>query len=545
MQFCCLKPALIFSLAALGAHVMAQDSVGLSVKRQADQQRLETLRERTQQGPYNLGGAQSAAVSQPDFQDMTCLDARQVQIVGSTLIPAPLLNHWVATMPKYDGCITVGSANLLLYRLSTWYLEQGYVTSQPISFRVDDQGTLVILVVEGAIEKIETTDPRISPSGLFQPPVDQQHRVLNLRDVEQAVDQINRLDTRRVAVDIEPGQQPGTSVLRLRPQDALPRRDWSVRSSVDNHDAEQIQGTLSFSVDNLFGKNENLYVSHGRELSKSQQMYRTYSALFNVPNGYSTYSFSLYRSDSEVPIVDEQRAKTQRHSWTLQWRHVFHRSQQEIAAATLALTHDQSRQAVGDTVLQTSSWSNQHATVGLEYYRQQAAWRGHVRLALDQGLGLGSPVYETLPENNYVSAEIQAQLVVPFSSRWYLSTQLRTQYSPDYVPGFRQFWIGGTQLVPGFRHDAYAGNSGTIAQLQLNWQPANTGWPQRWGMMYTNGRIHGDEQSVARHLSSIGLQYQAEWRGFSGTVALMQPTSSSKGVISKGPDLTWSMSYQH
>ncbi len=89
-------------------------------------------------------------------------------------------------------------------------------------------------------------------------------KVLNLRDIEQGMEQINRLRTEPVQIEISPGDREGWSVVTLT---ALP--EWPVTGSVGidnsgqkNTGTGQLNGVLSFN--NPLGLADNWFVSGGR-----------------------------------------------------------------------------------------------------------------------------------------------------------------------------------------------------------------------------------------------------------------------------------------
>ncbi|MBI2732395.1 MAG: ShlB/FhaC/HecB family hemolysin secretion/activation protein [Aquabacterium sp.] len=543
-------PAVCGGLMSLAAHVGAQaaeEPVGLSVLRQSDSLRLEALRQRVQPKLGEAEGSATPSVAAPDTQDRRCLPAHSVRVAGASLIPDFDLTAWVDAVPVQGACIAVGDINGLLYKVSTWYLRQGYITSQPVSFAVNDEGVLVIRVLEGRIDKIVSTDPRISTKGLLNEP----DAVLNLRTIEQAASQINRLDSRAIAVDIEPSDKPGLSIVKLRPQSALPERDWSVQTSVDNYDARQLSGTVALSMDNLLGRNDNVYLAHTRELNQHDTVAHAYSALISLPDGFSTYSATLYQSHSTASTVDSSEVDSARTSLSLKWDRVLHRSQSVIAAVSVDVTHDEFAQQIGEVALQSSSWNVNHVVLGMTLQHQEAAWSGRLSLQLDHGLGgLGSAA---LPQANYNSTAVQGSIKLPLAARWSATWLGNAQYTPDYVPGFKQFWIGGPVQVPGFRHQAYAGNSGAITQWQLTWQAPGSGadgllgkpYTHQISLIQTSGWVFGDMQSDTRKLSSISLQYGAVWAGLTGVVSWARPLHNSEAGAARHDDWAFWLSHRY
>lgn len=546
-----LQAATLTGLAAFFlSHVHAQttgDANALSL-RQSDNLRLEALRQRTAPSLADaIPPSRTPDAPKVDTQDRTCLAAHAVRLVGADLIPSETQREWVDALSGQDGCLTVGQLNGVLYRVSSWYLERGYITSQPIGFSINDQGIAVVTVLQGRIDKLVASDPRISTRGLLS----DEQAVLNLRAIEQAATQINRLESRKVVFDVEPGEVPGTSDIRMRPDGALPARDWSVQGSVDNRDARQLLGTLAWSGDDLLGRNENIYLSATRELNRPEILNRSQAAAISVPGGFSTFGASLYTSQSRVPLTDVGlEARTDRQALSLRWDRVLRRSRSFIGSGSLELSQDQAKQRIDDVRLASASWSQAHLSAGLDLVYLTSAYSAALNLQLDRGLGGSSD--GLLPQGDYTASLMRATLVLPVMRRVTWVGVLRGQTTADYVPGFRQFWVGGTQLVPGFRRVSRAGNTGALAEMQLNVSlpglPDEMRVTKKFGhqlsLRHTQGWIAKDAQSADAHLSSVSLHYSVEWGAASMGLSWAHPLRGQP-VRPDGDDWTFLLGYRY
>lgn len=87
------------------------------------------------------------------------------------------------------------------------YIKGGYITSRAfVNPNPPEEGVLEILVIEGTVEKIIINDGKAKGQeftafpGLTGGP-------LNLRDIDQGLDQLNRLPSNNTVMQIEPGGQ--------------------------------------------------------------------------------------------------------------------------------------------------------------------------------------------------------------------------------------------------------------------------------------------------------------------------------------------------
>lgn len=100
--------------------------------------------------------------------------------------------------------------NRLVRDTTNAYLQRGYVTSQAWLQEQDiSTGELLINVSEGRVESItlEGESP-LAVSMAFPHMID---GVLNLRDIEQGMEQLNRLPSQQVSIDIQPSTHSGYS----------------------------------------------------------------------------------------------------------------------------------------------------------------------------------------------------------------------------------------------------------------------------------------------------------------------------------------------
>ncbi|ENB4530636.1 ShlB/FhaC/HecB family hemolysin secretion/activation protein, partial [Escherichia coli] len=180
-----------------------------------------------------------------------------------------------------------------------------------------------------------------------------------LRDIEQGMEQINRLRTEPVQIEISPGDREGWSVVTLT---ASP--EWPVTGSVGidnsgqkNTGTGQLNGVLSFN--NPLGLADNWFVSGGRssDFSVSHDA-RNFAAGVSLPYGYTlvdyTYSWSDYLS-----TIDNRgwrwRSTGDLQTHRLGLSHVLFRNGDMKTALTGGLQHRIIHNYLDDVLLQGSS----------------------------------------------------------------------------------------------------------------------------------------------------------------------------------------------
>ena len=152
-----------------------------------------------------------------------CRDVQKVNVEGASLLSSSIIDS--ITERYAMRCLGVNDIEMLLADLTNAYISAGYATVRAYLPQQDlSGGTLKILVVEGRVEKILIEDGgkgsvsigNVAPGVVGKP--------LNLRDFEQALDQINRLASNNATFDIQPGNETGDSIVVIGNQPARPYR---------------------------------------------------------------------------------------------------------------------------------------------------------------------------------------------------------------------------------------------------------------------------------------------------------------------------------
>jgi len=196
--------------------------------RQRQQQLLEQQNQRIeelQQLPEPQAPAEPVAA--PDAA--RCFPVKRIHLQGASLISADA--QAALFKPFMDQCLGVVQLNALLKSITDFYLERGYVTSRAYLPQQDlADGELEIRVVEGRLQGLDGGTVA-SPRELAMSFPGQTGTLLNLRDLEQLLDQLNRLPSLQAQVQIEPGSELGSSKVQLSGQRQKP---WRVSANRNN-----------------------------------------------------------------------------------------------------------------------------------------------------------------------------------------------------------------------------------------------------------------------------------------------------------------------
>ena len=175
-------------------------------------------------------------------------------------------------------------------------IDRGLVTTRVLTHQQDiSKGTLVLTLIPGRIRAIrlsEPVDPRANLGNAF--PM-QAGDLLNLRDIEQALENLKRVPTAEVDIQIEPSQavdaQMGDSDLLVTYRQPFPLRLSWIADDSGTKATGRKQGSVRVSFDNPLTLNDLFYVINTNSLGDGYSGPRGNHATtihYSVPFGYWT-----------------------------------------------------------------------------------------------------------------------------------------------------------------------------------------------------------------------------------------------------------------
>ena len=222
----------------------------------------------------------------------SCVKIGNVEVGGVKQLSGDDIDKIVA--PYRNSCIGVGQINTLLRDLTHLYLDNGYITARVYVPAQDIAGTkaLKLVAVEGQLSDIYLDGKPAPGSGMLATAFPgMKGEVANLRDIEQGLDQINRLSSNNAKTAMLPGKGDGTSILNV---ENTPGHPWHLSAGNSNLGQEQTgysKSSTSFGYDNLFDLNDQWSFSYDRTgpdypwHGDGQGRSNSYSANTSIPYG--------------------------------------------------------------------------------------------------------------------------------------------------------------------------------------------------------------------------------------------------------------------
>ena len=212
------------------------------------------------------------ALSRLPTGETPCFPIEAVELVLVSPAPLPLRSVLAALSgpegddPPQGKCLGARGAALLVERAQNALIEQGFITTRVFAGPQDlSTGRLALQVVPGRIGAIRqdgkgarATLANALPMG----PGD----LLNLRDVEQALENLRRVPTVQADIRLEPSAQPGHSDLVVRWEQDLPWRLLLTADDSADKASGRYQGSVTVSHDHALALNDLMYVTYSHDL---------------------------------------------------------------------------------------------------------------------------------------------------------------------------------------------------------------------------------------------------------------------------------------
>ncbi len=190
-----------------------------------------------------------------------CFQIKQTELKGADALP-----HWLPLQKIANGavghCLGAKGINLLMSTLQNRLVDHGYVTTRVLAPSQDlKSGILRLVIIPGVVRHVRLTPDSDDYIQLYSSFPAHEGSLLDLRDIEQGLENMQRLPGVQADMEIVPGEQPGESdILITRKQDKYWRLGFSLDDSGTRSTGRYLGG-ITFSLDNPFSLSDLLYVS--------------------------------------------------------------------------------------------------------------------------------------------------------------------------------------------------------------------------------------------------------------------------------------------
>ncbi|MDF0731841.1 ShlB/FhaC/HecB family hemolysin secretion/activation protein [Pseudomonas entomophila] len=491
---------------------------------QEQQRRLDELR--------NLPGRAGPESQAPAPEDSRCFTIRTIELKGADSLTGAERERLLA--PFIGQCLGVSQLNALLKAITDHYLDRGLVTSRAYLPQQDlSGGHLQVLVVEGRLEGLRPDDGSgLSARELAMAfPGDAGQR-LNLREIEQMVDQLNRLPSNKAQMELTPGEAVGGSLVLVRNQPQKPWRASLSRNNEGQRSTGEQQLNLGLEWDSPLGLADQLVVRGGHDVvSDHTQGSKNGVLYYNLPWGWWNFSYSYSESEYRAQAQGngfsfKQTGDSQNHQ--LRAERVVHRDATSKTSLNAGIAHLRTNNYIEDSRLEASSNRLSEAQFGFNHGRRLGNAFVNLDLGIQEGIGAfdaqgnghprpGEPVARY---RKYSATLSYVQGFQVLGENLSFSSLATGQRSEDVLFSPQRISLGGEASVRGFKDQSLSGDSGAYWRNDLRWTR-----PVTWaalrpavaeygvGLGYDLGVIRNDRYNGDRHGRASSHAFELFARG--------------------------------
>lgn len=315
LSWCCLSAGMMAPAALLAAPNPAEIRMQQDIQqRQREEQLRQTMQPETD---VRLnGGRFNESVSQSigDADDQPCFAINEVILEGEhhARFQFALKRALRETGFQAGKCLNAGDINHIMTVAQNILIGRGYTTTRILAAPQDlNSGKLVLTVLAGYLKNIEVDMSQANQThagriAAFQNEFPtRSDGILNLRDLEQGLENLKRIPTAEADIQIVPVDGvPNQSTVLVKWQQRLMPYRLSV--GIDDSGTKatgKYQGNVTFSADNPLGLSDLFYVNYGRSIgnvpdaadssgSLKKGGTHNYALHYSVPFGKWTWAFN-------------------------------------------------------------------------------------------------------------------------------------------------------------------------------------------------------------------------------------------------------------
>ena len=457
-------------------------------------------------------------------------------------------------------CLGSGGIDRVMRRVQNAIVARGYVTARILAEPQDLRaGTLSLTLIPGRIRNIRFAEGTAARATQWNALPARAGDLLNLRDIEQGLENFKRAPTADADIKITPGEQPGESDIVIHWKQAFPVR---LTLSVDDSGSKatgKYQGAITVAADHLLTLNDLFYLSFNHDLGggvSGKKGTQAYTAHYSIPYGYwllgvaasdSTYHQSVAGINQTYLYSGESQNSEIRLS-RLIYRDAVRKTTLSLRGWTRASRNYVEDIEIGNQRRRTSGWETglgHREFIGIATLDASFAYR--------RGTGAANAL--SAPEETAGDGASRLQLItaetrlsLPFklgSQALRYSLAGRAQWNRTPLVPQDRFGIGGRYTVRGFDgENILSADRGWLIRNDLDVFLGKSGQAFYLGLDYGEVSGRAAQGLVGTRLAGAVLGLRGSYKGFYYDIFAGQPIKKPEGFktadTTAGFNLNWS-----
>lgn len=429
-------------------------------------------------------------------------------------------------------CLGSVGINRIMKRVQNALIARGFITSRVTAAPQDlRSGTLALTLVPGRVRVVRFTDGTSPRANAWNAVPTRAGQLLNLRDIEQGLENFKRVPTAEVDMQIAPAEgpdaQPGDSDLVIGWQQGRPVRFNVSADDSGTRATGKYQGNATVSLDHGLRLNDLFYVSVNHDLGGGDPGARGSKGgaiHYSVPFGHWLLSMNVGRSNYHQTVAGVDQNYTyhgDNSNRDLQVSRLVYRDAVRKTTVSVRGWARSSRNFIDDTEVEVQRRRMAGWELGAAHREYIGARTVDLRLVYRRGTGAQGAM--PAPEEAFGDGTARPRLLtadVQFSAPFRLAGQplryagsWRAQWNRSPLVPQDRFSIGGRYTVRGF-------NGESVLSAERGWLIRNdVGLPLRdTGQELYLGVDHGtvggasSAQLAGKSMSGAVLGLRGAWK---------------------------------
>ena len=423
--------------------------------------------------------------------------------------------------PYLHKCNTIADLKNLVKKVNNIYIKNAYITSRAYIKPQDlNSGVFVISAIEGKIEDIK--DENVNTKLIFFSP---QNKPLNLRYLETGIEQLNRLESFKTTMSVNPSKQVGYSVITMHREQISHPYHFDI--GVNNYGSVKsgkYQWSASLSYEDPLNLNDKItigYNSTSKQDKENKSRGLNISYAIPIAKDYIKFTYSQFRYKQIVNGLNKDYLSSGKSkSYKIEIEHkLFHNTTQR-GTVNYSLERKRNDNYLEGVYLDTSSSKLTIFKLSYTHKITHKKFQGYATLTYHQGLpwfGAKAPT-NTSPKFKKLTLDISAtknfypKSFVPITYNF----SFHGQYARKNILGSEQIGVGGIYSVRGFKNSGQlSGNIGFYARNELSFL-----FQKKWGSITPYialdfGVVKHNENSYGGRIVGGALGVRTKIKGFS------------------------------
>ena len=462
-------------------------------------------------------------LSRDDDSSQACINIESIDIQNVTRIDKKVLNGLMK--PYLHRCDTMHDINTLVKKINNVYIEKAYVTSRAYIKPQDlSKGHLVIVAMEGKVESISGRD--ISTALIFP---FMEGEVLNLRDLEMGLEQLNRLQSVQATMQINPGKEEGFSHILVTGKKTGSAIHGSL--GVNNYGtikSGKYQFSGSFGWDNPLDINDLLTINlNTTDKQDNENNSLGNSISYGLPIGrtYLEFIYSRFDYDQIVNGLNvDYPSNGENETFQIKSEYKLFHTKTQKGKFDLSLLRKKNDNYLAGVYLETSSNTLTILQFSYTHHFSGATWDGYGTFRYNRGLdwfgaktgSSSDPTFNKYTLDLSYNKRINSEGVPAFYNFSFYG-----QYAKQGIVGSEQIGIGGPYSVRGFKNEGQiSGNKGFYIRNELAFSQKYTKGTISPYFALDYGVVSKNEESYGGHI--VGLAFGARFNFYDWSLDVFQ-----------------------